>query len=185
MSIQSWFPLGLTGLISLQSKRLLSLLQPHNSKALILWHSSFFMIQLSHLYVTTGKTISLTIQIFVGKVMSLLFNVLSRFVIAFLPRNKYLLISWLQSLSRVILEPKKMKSVTVSTFPSSIYHEVMGMDAMILVFWMLHFKPAFSVSSFTLIKRFFSSEVIDISPGNLDSSLWLIQPGISYEVLCI
>ena len=140
---------------------------------------------LYNLYMTTGKTMALTIQIFVGKVISLLFNVLSRFVIAFLPRNKYLLISWLQSLSRVILEPKKMKSVTVSTFPSSIYHEVMGPDAMISVFWMLRFKPAFSLSFFTLIKRVFSSEVIDISPGNLDSSLWLIQPGISYEVLCI
>ena len=90
------------------------------------------MVQLSHLNRTTEKTIALTIQTFVSKVMSLLFNMLSRFVIAFLPRSKCLLISWLQSPSKVILEPKK-KSVTVSTFPLSICHEVMGLDAMILV----------------------------------------------------
>ena len=100
----------------------------------ILQHSAFFMVQLSHLYMTTGKTIALTVWTFVGKVMSLLFNMLSRFVITFLPRNKCLLISWLQSLSTVILEPKKVKSVTVSIVSSSIYHEVMGPDAMILVF---------------------------------------------------
>ena len=82
---------------------------------------------------------------------------LSRFVIAFLPRSKHLLISWLQSLSTLILEPQKIKSVTVSLFPQSICHEVMGLDAMILVFWMLSFKPAFSLSSFTFIKRLFSS----------------------------
>ena len=92
-----------------------SLLQHHSSKASILWHSAFFMIQLSHPYMTTGKTIALTILTFVGKVMSLLFNMLSRFVIAFLPRGKRLLISWLQSPSIVILELKKIKSVTVST----------------------------------------------------------------------
>ena len=90
-----------------------SLLQHHNSEASILWHSAFFMVQLSHPYMTTGKTIALTKWTFVGKVMSLLFNMLSRFLIA-LPRNKYLLISWLQSPSAVILEPKKIKSVTVS-----------------------------------------------------------------------
>ena len=89
------------------------------------------MVQLSHQYMTAGKTISLVIRNFVGKVMSLLFNILSRFVIAFLPRVKHILISWLQSPSAVILEPKKIKSVTV---PSSICHEVMGPDAMILVF---------------------------------------------------
>ena len=93
-----------------------SLLQHHNSKASVLWDSAFFMVQLSHLYMTTGKTIALTIWTFVGKVRSLL-NLLSRFVIAFLPRSKHLLISWLQSLSAVILEPKKKKSVTASTFP--------------------------------------------------------------------
>ena len=92
------------------------------------------MVQLSHLYLTTGKTIALTIQTFVGKVMSLLLNMLSRLVIAFLPRSKCLLNSWPQSLSVVILEPKKMNSVTVSTVSSSICHEVMGPDAMILVF---------------------------------------------------
>ena len=89
--------------------------------------------------------------------VSLLFNMLSRFVIVFLPRRKHLLILWLQSLSAVILEPRKIKSVTISTFSSSISHEVMGPDAMILVFWMLSFKRGFSLSSFTLIKRLFSS----------------------------
>ena len=92
------------------------------------------MVQLSHPYMTTGKTIALTIQTFVCKEMSLLLNTLSRFVIAFLPRSKHLLISWLQSPSSVILEPKKIKSVTASTFSPSICHEVMGLDAMILVF---------------------------------------------------
>ena len=94
-----------------------SLHQHHSSKASILWWSPFFVVQLFHPYMTTGKTIALTIQAFVGKVMSLLFNILSRFVIAFLPRIKHLLISWLQSLSVVILEPKKIKSVTVFIFP--------------------------------------------------------------------
>ena len=108
-------------------------------EASMLLHSVFFMVQLSHLYMTTGKTIALTIQTFVGKVMSLLCNMLSRFVIAFLPRIKCLLIPWLQSLSAVILEPKKIKSVTVSIVSPYICHEVMGPDAMILVFWMLSF----------------------------------------------
>ena len=134
-----------------------SLLQPHSSKASILRHSAFFMVQSSHPYMTTGKTIALTIQTFVSKVMSLLFNKLSRFVIAFLPRRKRLLISWLQSPSTVILEPKKMKSDTVSTFSPSIYHGVMGLDAMIFIFWMLSFKPAFSPSSFTFIEGLISS----------------------------
>ena len=93
-----------------------SLLQHHNLKASILWHSAFFMVQLSHLYMSTGKTIALTIQNFVGQVMSLLFNMLSRLVIDFLPRSKHLLISWLQSPSAVILEPKKIKIITVSIF---------------------------------------------------------------------
>ena len=114
------------------------------------------MDQLSLPYMTTGKTIALAICIFVGKVMSQLFNTQSRFVITFLPRSKHLLISGLQSLSSVILEPKKIKSVTVSTFSPSICHEVMGPDAMILAFWMLSFKPIFSLSSFTLIKKLFS-----------------------------
>ena len=115
----------------------------HNSKASILWCSAWFMVQLSHPYMTTGKTIACIIQIFVSKVMSLLFNMLSSFAIAFLPRNKHLLISQLQSLSTMILEPKKRKFVTVSTFSQSICNEVMGSDAMILMFWMLSFKPAF------------------------------------------
>ena len=101
------------------------------------------MVQLSHPYMTIGKTIALTRQTFVGKIMSLLLNMLSRLVIAFLPMGKCLLISWLQSPSAVILESKKMKSVTVSIVSPSICHEVMVLDAMILVFWMLSFKPAF------------------------------------------
>jgi len=121
-----------------------SLLQHHSSKASILRSSAFFMVQLSHQYMTPGKTIALTIWTFVSKVVSLHFNMLFRFVIAFLPRSKCLLISWLQSLSAVILEPKKVKSVTVSI---SICHEVMGLDPMILVFWMLNFKTGFSLSS--------------------------------------
>ena len=112
-----------------------SLFQHHNSKASILQCSAFFMVQLSHPHRTTGKTIALTIWTFVGKVLSLLFNMLPNvFVIVFLPRSKYLLISCLQSLSAVILEPKKRKSATASTFSPSISHEVMGLDAMILVF---------------------------------------------------
>ena len=108
-----------------------SLLQHHSSKASILRCSAFFMVQLSHPYTTTGKIIALTRLTFVSNVMSMLFNMLSRFLIAFLPRSKHLLISWLQSQSAVILEPKKVKSVIVS---SSICHEMMGPDAMILVF---------------------------------------------------
>ena len=106
---------------------------------------------------TTGKTIALTRQTFVGKVMSLLFNILSRLVITFLPRSKRLLISQLQSPSAVILEPPKIKSVTASIVSPSICHELMGPDAMILVFWMLNFKLNFSLSSFTFIKGLFSS----------------------------
>ena len=103
-----------------------SLLQHHSSKASILWHSAFFTVQLSHPYMTTGKTIALTRWTFVGKVMSLLFNVLSRLIIAFLPRSKCLLISWLQSPSAVILKPPKIKSVTVSIVSASICHDMMG-----------------------------------------------------------
>ena len=103
-----------------------SLLQHHSSKASILQCSAFFIVQLSHPYVTSGKTIALTRQIFVGKVMSLLFNMLSRLVITFLPRSKRLLISWLQSPSAVILGPSNIKSDTVSTVSPSISHDVMG-----------------------------------------------------------
>ena len=113
-----------------------SLLQHHSSKASILRRSAFFIVQLLLPYMTTGKTTALTQWTFVDKVMSLLFNMLSRLVITFLPRSKCPLISWLQS--------------------PSIYHEVMGLDAMILVFWMLNFKPIFSLSSFTFIKKLFA-----------------------------
>ena len=120
----------------------------------------FFGAQLSspsnsHINVTTGKTIALTRWTFVGKVMSLFFNMLSRLVITFLPRRKRLLISWLQSPPAVIWEPRKVKSVTVSIIFLSICHEVMGPDAMILVFSMLSFKPTFSLSSFTFLKKLF------------------------------
>ena len=176
-----------------------SLLQHHSSKVSILQHSIFFIVQLSHPYMTTGKTIALTRWTFVGKVMSLLFNMLSRLVIAFLPRSKRLLIPWLQSPSAVILEPKKIKFVTVYNVFPSICYEVIGLDAMILVFWISSFKPTFSLSSFNFIKRLFIfffafchkggvisvSEFIDISPGNLDFSLCFIQPGISHDVLSI
>ena len=111
-----------------------SLLQHHSSKASILQCSALFTVQLSHSYMTTGKTIALTRRTFVGKGMSLLFNGLSRLVINFLPRSKHLLISWLQSPSAVILEPQKINSDTVSTVYPSISHEVMGPDAMIFVF---------------------------------------------------
>ena len=148
-----------------------SLLQHHSSKASILWHSVFFMAQLSHPYMTTEKTIALTRHTFVGKVMSLLFNMFSRFVIAFLPRSKCLLISWLQPPSAVILKPKKIKSVTVSIVSPSVYHEVMQLDAMILVYWILSFKPAFSLSSFTFIKRLFSSS--SLSAVRVVSSAYL------------
>ena len=134
-----------------------SLVQHPSLKASILWLSIFFRVQFSQPYMTTGKTIASTTQTFVGRVMSLLFITLSRFVIVFLPRSKLLLISWLQSPSTVILEPKKRKSGTNSTFPPSTCHEVMGLDTMILVCFHISFKPALSLSSFTLIKRLFSS----------------------------
>ena len=134
---------GYSGLISFRidwmdllavQETLKSLLQHYSSKVSILWHSAFFIVQLSHPYMTTGKTIALIRQTFVGKVMFLLFNLLSRLIIAFLPRSKHLLVSWLQSPFAMILEPKKIKPLTVSIVSSSICHEVMGPDAMILVF---------------------------------------------------
>ena len=125
-----------------------SLLQHHSSKASIFWHSAFFIVQLSHSYMTTGKTRALTRWTSVGKVMSVLFNMLSRLIITFLPRGMCLLISWLRSPSAVILEPPKMKSVTISTVSPSIWHEVMRLDAVISVFWMLRFKPTFSALLF-------------------------------------
>jgi len=122
-----WFDLAVQGTFK-------SLLQHHISKASVLWLSAFFMVQLLRPYMTTGKTIALTRRTFVGKVISLIFNMLSRFVIPFLPRSKHLLISWLQSPSTVILEPRKIKSLTVSIVSLSIYCEVMGSDSMIFIF---------------------------------------------------
>ena len=111
-----------------------SLVQHHSSKTSLLQRSAFFIVQLSHPSMTTGKTIALIRLTFVGEVMSLLFNIMSRLVIAFLPRSKHVLISWLQSPSTVILEPKKIKSFTVSIVSPSICHELMGLDVMVLVF---------------------------------------------------
>jgi len=150
-----------------------SLLQHHSSKASILWLSAFFIVQLSHPYMTTGKT-TLTRWTFIGKVMSLLCNVLSRLVITFLPRSKHLSISWLKSPSAVILEPKKINSVTVSIVAPSISHEVMGLDAMILVFWLLSFKPTFSLFYFTFIKRLFSASISAIRVMSSAYLRWLI-----------
>ena len=116
-----------------------SLLQHHSSKASFLRHSAFFIVQLSHPYMTTGKTIALTRRTFIRKVMSLLFNMLSRFIITFLPRSKCLLISWLQSPSALILELKKIKSLTISIVSPSICPEMIGPDAMILVFLNVEF----------------------------------------------
>ena len=157
MNTQDWFPLGLSGLISLLSR-------DSQECSLIPQFKSINSLALSFLYSPTltpmhdyWKNHSFDRWSFVGKVMSLIFNMLSRLVIAFLPRSKHLLISWLQSPSAVLLEPPKIKSLTVSIVSPSICHEVMGLDAMILVFWMLSFKPAFSLPSFTFIKRLFSS----------------------------
>ena len=160
VTIQDWSPLGWTGWISLQPKGLSIIF----SSTTVLKHQ-FFGTQpsechLSHPYMTTRKTIGLNRWAFVSEVMSLFFNMLSKFVIVFLPRSKHLLISWLQSSSTVILEPPKIKSVTVTVFSPSVCHEVMGLDAMILVFWMLSFKSAFSVSSLTFIKRLFCSSLL-------------------------
>ena len=146
ISLSNWY-LGLISfkinwldLLAVQGT-LKSLLPHHSLKASILRHSAFFMVQLSHLYMTTGKTR----WTFVSKVMSWLFNTLSGFVIAFLPRSNRLLTSWLQSPSAVILEPKKRESITGFTFPPSICHEGMGPDATILVILTLSFKTAFSL----------------------------------------
>ena len=138
MNTQDWSPLGWTGWISLKSKGLSRVfsnttVQKHQFSSILLC-SAFFIVQLSHPCMTTGKTIALTRRAFVGKVMSLLFNVLSRLIITFLLTSKRLLISWLQSPFTVILEPKKIKSVTASTFLPSICYAVMGLHAMIFVF---------------------------------------------------
>ena len=144
-----------------------SVLQHHSLKASVLWCFAFFADQLSQPYVTSGRTI----WTFVSRAKPLLFNTLSRFIITFLPRSKHLPISWLLSSSTVILEPKKRKSVTTSNFPHSFCREVMGPDTMILVFLIFSFKPALSLSSFTLIKRLFSSS--SLSPITLVSSTYL------------
>ena len=161
MNTQDWSPFRMSWLDLLAVQGTLkSRLQHHSSKVSILQCSAFFIVQLSHPYMTTGKTIALTRQTFVGKVMSLLFNILPRSVRTFLPRNKRLLISWLQSPSAVILEPKKLKSVTVSTVSPSIHHEVMGPYAMILVFWcwvlsqLFHFPLSLSSRGFLVPLHF-------------------------------
>ena len=136
-----------------------SLLQHHSSKASILWYSAFYLVQRSHPYMTTGKTIALTRRTFVGKIMSLLFNMLSRLVIAFLPRSKCLLISQLQSPSAVILEPRKLSlSLFFHCFP--IYLPWSDGTGYMIVFWMLSFKPGFPLSSITYIKRLFSFSLL-------------------------
>ena len=138
-----------------------SLPQHHSSKASIIWHSAFFIVQLSYPYMTTEKTIALTRWTFVGKVMSLLFNMLSGLAIAFLPRSKHLLISWLQSPSAVIFEPKKIKSVTISIVSPS--RRMKWWDWMSWsLFWMLSFKPVFLFSSFSFIKRLFTSSLLSV-----------------------
>ena len=178
-------------------RTLKSLLQHHNLKASVLWCSALFMVQLSHPSMTTIKNITLTIRTLVGKVTCLLFNMLSRFLTAFLPRSKHLLIVWLLSPPSVILEPKKIKSQKkisiVYTFPPFICHKVMGMNAMVLVSWMLNFKPAFSLSSFIFIKRLFNYSslsaicgficISEVSFDNLNSSFWFIQFGVIWSVL--
>ena len=162
MNTQDWSPLGWSGWISLHSKGL-SRAFSHTT----VQKHQFFGAQLSS-QSNSHTTIALTRWTFVDKVMSLHFNMLSRLVITFLPRSKHLLISWLQSPSAVILEPRKIKSATVSPY---ICHEVMGPDAVILIFWMLSFKPTFSLSSFTFIKRLFSSS--SLCPIRLVSSAYL------------
>ena len=151
MNIQDWSPLGWLDIFAVQGT-LKNLLQHHSSKASTLRHSTLFIVQILCPYITTGKTIALTRWTFLGKVISLFFNMLSRLIIAFLPRSKRLLISWLYLPSSVIFERKKINSVTVCTVSPSICHEVMGLDAMILVSWILSFKPTISLSSF---KRLF------------------------------
>ena len=147
-------------------------------KVSILWCSAFSIVQLSHPYMTTKKTIALARQTFVGKVMSLLFNMLFRLVMTFLPRSKHLLISWLQSPSAVILEPPKIKSLTVSIVSPCICHEVMGLDAMIFIYWILSFKPIFPLSYYTFINRLFSSSSLSairvVSSAYLRSLIFLL-----------
>ena len=192
MNTQDWALLGWTVWISLQSKELSRVfsnttVQNINSSALSFLYSPTLTSIHDH-----WKNHSLTRWTFVGKVMSLLFNMLSRLVIIFLSMSKHLLISWLQSPSAVILEPQKIKSATVSP---SICHEVMGPDAMILVFWMLSFFTLLFHFHQEALQFFFTfchkggviciSEIIDISSDSLDSSLCFIQPSVSHDLFCI
>ena len=167
ISIQGWLPLGLTGLISWKPRDSQESCPAPQFESISSFLNQFFSLLygLSHPYIwlshsTTEENHLFNYMDFVIKVMSLLFNMLFRFVIAFLPRRRHLLLSWLQSPSTVILEPKKIKSVSVSIVPPPVCHEVIGLDAMILVFWILSFKPTFSLSSFTFIKRLFSSSLL-------------------------
>ena len=177
MNIKDWVPLGRTGWISLQSKGLSTVF----SKGSILQCLAFFMIQFSHPYMTTGKT--LTRWTFVNKVMSLLFNMLSRFIITFLPRSKHL--NFMAAITICSDFAPKIKSATVSTVSPCICHEVMGLDAMIFVFWMLSFKPTFSLCSFTFIKRLFSSSLISatrvVSSACLSLLMFLLANACAVE----
>ena len=155
LSLTHSLPLRLTGLISLLSKGLSGVFSSTTVQSSILQCSAFFMVRFSQPHVPAGKTTA-----FVGRVMPLLFNTLSRFIIAFRSRSNHLLISQLQSPPIVVSEPKKRKSVTTSTFPPSICQALMGADAVIFVFLICNFKPALSLSSFTVIKRLFSSSLL-------------------------
>ena len=179
MNIWDWFPLGLTGLISLQSKLLSRVfsnttLQSINFSGLSLLYGP----PLTSIHNYWKKTIALTRLTFVGKATSLLFNTWSRLLMAFLAKSKHLLISWLQLFSAVILEPKKITSVTVSIVSPSICYEVMGLDNIVLVFFMLTFKSALLLSCFTFIKRLFNSSLIsdisEVSPTYLRLLIFLL-----------
>ena len=152
-----------------------SLLQYLCSKTSVLWCSAFFIVYLSHLYRTTAKTIALTIWTFVGKIMSLLFNTPSRCFAAFLPRSSCLLISWLQSPSTVILEPKKTNSVTVSLVYPSLCHEVMGQDAMVFVLWMLSLSQLFHCISYIYLTKYLAHYILYIF---IYKNIWLYMYNI-------
>ena len=184
-------------MISLQGT-LKSLLQHNSSKASFLWHPAFFTVQLSHSYTTTGKTIALTRWTFVGKVMTLLFNILSRLVITFLSRSKCLLISWLQSPSAVILALNKIVYHCFHCFPiylpcrdGTFCHDLSLLNVELQASFfilLIHFHKEAPQFLFTFCHKdavIYISEVIDISPSNLDSSLCFIQTRISHDVLCI
>ena len=193
VNIQDWFPLGWTGWISLQRRDSQESSPTPQFKSINSSALSFHV----HPYMTTGKTIALTIRTFVGKAMCLLFNMHSRFVIALLPRS-----TCLNFMAAAIVcsdcGAQENKVCHCFRFSPSVCHEVMGLNAVILVFWMLNFKPGLSLSSFALIKRLHSSSPLSairvvsfaylrllIFSRQLDSSLWFIQPGISHDVLGI